>query len=93
MTTRYIQHISFDFFEGGNVMAKSAVARQFFIDLIENLGDHIDVEETFEQEESTLILTDMFFGGALAIMWNPETDTLMLKPTTICKFKETNVDA
>lgn len=69
-------------------MAKSAVARQFFIDFIENLGDHVDVEEEFEEEESIMILTDLFFGGELAIMWNPETDTLMLKPTTEGKFKE-----
>lgn len=68
-------------------MTKKAVARQFFRDFIENLGDNVNSEEKFE-EESTMIITEMFFAGQLELKWNPKTDTLMFKPTFVIDVKE-----
>lgn len=61
-------------------MTKAAVVRQFFLDLLENLGYHVDARKEFEDEESNMILTDLFFDGKLELKWNPETQALMLKP-------------
>jgi hypothetical protein len=69
-------------------MTKEAIARQFFMDFLENLGERVDCYEEFEEEECNMILTDLFFAGQLEVGWNPETNTLMLKPAIICNVKE-----
>ena len=69
-------------------MTKEAVARQFFMDFIENLGYYVNRYQEFEEEECNMILTDLFFGERLEIKWNPKTDTLMLKPTMIINIKK-----
>ena len=68
-------------------MSKEAIARQFFMDLIGNLGEQVDCFEDFEEEECNVILTNLFFDGQLEMKWNPETDTLMLKPTVTCNIR------
>ena len=69
-------------------MTKEAVARQFFMDLMENLGYHIDPRREFEEEENNMILTDLFFDGKLELKWNPELHSLMLKPEITINIKE-----
>jgi len=64
-------------------MSKNAIVRQFFLDLLENLGDHVDECEKRDEEERNQILADLFFNGRLEIKWNTETEKLMLKPTTV----------
>ncbi|MGD0496195.1 MAG: hypothetical protein ABSB28_09190 [Candidatus Bathyarchaeia archaeon] len=46
-------------------MSKEAVARQFFLDFIENLGSEYEDEynQEHDEEEANLILTDLFFSG------------------------------
>lgn len=73
-------------------MTKEAVAKQFFWDLLENLGEDYGYESDFtgyEKEEANWILTDLFFAGLLKIGWNPKTRTLVLanseKPITHAK--------
>lgn len=61
-------------------MTREAVARQFFTDFIENLGDDYICEyaETCSDEECNWIIADYFFSGMLKIYWNPEKHRLML---------------
>ncbi|MGB8779887.1 MAG: hypothetical protein WCD81_04470 [Candidatus Bathyarchaeia archaeon] len=61
-------------------MSKEAVARQFFLDFIENLGSEYEDEYNQEhiEEEANLILTDLFFSGLLKIEWNPRKHVLRL---------------
>ncbi len=61
-------------------MTKEAVVRQFFMDLLENLGYAVDPRTEFEDEESNMILSDLFFDGKLELKWNPTEHSLMLKP-------------
>jgi len=61
-------------------MTREAVARQFFMDFLENLGYPVDSYKEFEEEECNMILTDLFFDGRLEVKWNPKTGNLMLKP-------------
>jgi hypothetical protein len=61
-------------------MTIEAVARQYFRDFLENLGYHVNGYEEFDEEESNMILADLFFEGRVEIKWDPETHTLMLKP-------------
>jgi hypothetical protein len=68
-------------------MSKDSVVRQFFLDLLENLGDHIDEYETRDEEERNQILADLFFYGRLEIKWNAETKKLMLKPTIVLEIE------
>ena len=60
-------------------MTKEAIARQHFMDFLENLGDREYGYEEYSEEESDWILTDLFFSGLLVVKWNPEKHTLMLK--------------
>ena len=69
-------------------MTKEAVVRQFFMDLLDNLGYHVDPRREFEEEESSMILTDLFFDGKLELKWNPDLHSLMLKPELTIDFKE-----
>lgn len=69
-------------------MTKEAVVRQFFMDLMENLGYHVDERKEFEDEENNLILADLFFAGKLELKWNPERHSLMLKPEIVINIKE-----
>ena len=69
-------------------MTKEAVVRQFFMDLMENLGYHVDEREEFEDEECNMILTDLFFAGKLEMKWNPKKHSLMLKPEMVINIKE-----
>ena len=64
-------------------MSKDAVVRQFFLDFLENLGDHVGECEERDDEERNQILADLFFDGRLEIKWNAETGKLMLKPTIV----------
>lgn len=70
-------------------MTTEAIARQYFIDFLENLGCHVKGYEEFDEEESAMILADLFFAGRLEIKWNPEKDTLMVKPEMIIKIEKT----
>lgn len=49
-------------------MTKEAVVRQFFMDLIENLGENYedDFQRDYDEEEANFILTDLFFS----VFWN-----------------------
>lgn len=69
-------------------MTKEAVVRQFFMDFIENLGDHVDEKKEFEDEECNMILTDLFFAGKLEMKWNPKRHSLMLKPEIVIRTRE-----
>jgi len=60
-------------------MTNEAIARQYFMDFLENLGDHEYGCEEYSEEESDQIITDTFFSGGLIISWNPKKHTLMLK--------------
>lgn len=55
-------------------MTKEAVARQYFIDFVENLGEDYEYDCEYDQdreeEEATLILADLFFSGLLEIKWD-----------------------
>ena len=64
----------------GTPASKEAVARQFFLDFIENLGSEYEDENNQEcsEEEANLILTDLFFSGLLKIEWNPRKHVLRL---------------
>ena len=68
-------------------MTKEAVVRQFFMDLLENLGYPVDPRTEFEEEESNMILTALFFDGRLELKWNPHRHSLMLKPEIEIRFK------
>jgi hypothetical protein len=70
------------------IMTKEAVVRQFFMDFVENLGYHVDERNEFEDEESNMILTDLFFAGKLEMKWNPKKHSLMLKPEIVINIKE-----
>ena len=63
-------------------MTKEAVARQYFRDFLENLGDHEHSCEEYCEEESNQIITETFFSGELIVRWDPSRHTLMLKFTT-----------
>ena len=41
-------------------MSKETVAKQFFTDFLENLGDNLDGEDERNTEEANFILTDLF---------------------------------
>ncbi|MGB9134711.1 MAG: hypothetical protein WCC63_03885 [Candidatus Bathyarchaeia archaeon] len=69
-------------------MTKEAVVRQFFMDFVENLGYQVDERKEFEDEESNMILTDLFFAGKLEMKWNPKKHSLMLKPKITINIKE-----
>lgn len=60
-------------------MTKEAIARQYFRDFLENLGDHEYGYEEYNAEESAQIITEAFFSGELIIRWNRKKHTLMLK--------------
>jgi hypothetical protein len=64
-------------------MSKDAVVRQFFLDFLENLGDHVGEYQEHDEEERNQILADLFFDGRLEIKWNVENKKLMLKPTIV----------
>jgi hypothetical protein len=68
-------------------MSKDAIVRQFFLDFLENLGDHVDECEELDEEECTQILADLFFDGRLEIKWNAEAKKLMLKPTIVLEIE------
>ena len=68
-------------------MSKDAVVRQFFLDFLENLGDHVGECEEHDEEERNQILADLFFDGRLEIKWNAETKKLMLKPTIVLEME------
>lgn len=57
-------------------MTKEDVAKQFFWDFLENLGDSSDDERV--EEEANFVLTDLFFSGLLKVEWNPKTHSLGL---------------
>jgi hypothetical protein len=61
-------------------VSKEAVARQFFLDFIENLGSEYEDEcnQDYIEEEANLILADLFFSGLLKIEWNPRKHVLRL---------------
>jgi hypothetical protein len=61
-------------------VSKEAVARQFFLDFIENLGSEYEDQynQEHDEEEANLILTDLFFSGLLKIEWNPRKHVLRL---------------
>ena len=64
-------------------MGKATVIRQYFVGLLENLGDSIEDRDIRNEEECNEILTDLFFSGKLELKWNPDKETLMLKPEKI----------
>jgi hypothetical protein len=60
-------------------VTKEAVARQFFIDFVENSGDtEEDPHEEYPSEESLLVVTDWFFSGLMEIGWNPRKHMLVI---------------
>lgn len=65
---------------GVKTLTREAVARQFFLDFVENLGsEHEDEDITpYVEEEASLILADLFFSGLLRIEWNPKKHVLRL---------------
>jgi hypothetical protein len=69
-------------------MTIEAVARQYLRDFLENLGGRINRYEKFDEEESTMILTDLFFAGRLKIKWDPKIHMLMIKPEIVINVKE-----
>ena len=46
-------------------MSKDAVVRQFFLDFLENLGDHVGECQEYDEEERIQILADLFFDSRL----------------------------
>ena len=58
------------------------------MDLLENLGYHVDPRKEFVDEENNMILADLFFDGKLELKWNPELHSLMLKPEIEINLKE-----
>ena len=56
-------------------MSKETVAKQFFTDFLENLGDNSDVEDEMNAEEANFMLTDLFFAGLLDVGWDPKKNT------------------
>lgn len=63
-------------------MSKESVARQFFWDFLENLGEEYKPDSDLsnsDREEANFILTDLFFAGLLKIGWNHKTQTLVLQ--------------
>ena len=70
-------------------MTREAVARQFFMDFLENLGYPVDSHKEFEEEECNMMLTNLFFDGRLETRWNPKTGNLMLKPQITIHIEDT----
>lgn len=61
-------------------MTKEAVAKEFLLDFLENLGDYeYDPHEGLGEEESKIILADLFFGGLLKLRWDPKKHSLILE--------------
>ena len=61
-------------------MPKEAVARQFFTDFLENLGDYeYDPHEGFGHEESHMIIAGFFFAGQMKLRWDPKRHVLVLE--------------
>jgi len=62
-------------------MTKEAVARQFFMDFIENLGESYEdnYDQDHNEEEANLILTDLSFSGLLEVERDPKKRTLLLQ--------------
>lgn len=54
-------------------MTRGCVARQFFWDFMENLGDNSNDDDAQNMEEANFILTDWFFSGLLEIRWDPKS--------------------
>jgi hypothetical protein len=59
-------------------LAKEAVARQYFMDFIENLGESFEDDVQLDDEEANLTLTDLFFSGELELKLSPHEHTLLL---------------
>lgn len=59
-------------------MTKEYVARQFFWDFMENLGDNYKNDDEQDVEEANFILADWFFSGLLEIKWDPEKHKLIV---------------
>lgn len=60
-------------------MTKETVAKQFFMDFIENLGDYeYEHDQSFGEEEANSILTDLFFSGLMGIKWDSKEHKLIL---------------
>ena len=67
-------------------MTKESVARQFFMDFVENLGEDYEYDCECAQdcgEEATLILADLFFSGLLEIKWDFENQQIV--SSAVCK--------
>ena len=64
-------------------MTKEAVARQFFSDFLENLGNECECEQgqPWLGEEFNMILISQFFSGNLEIRWNCQRHSLMFRST------------
>jgi len=59
-------------------MTKESVARQFFWDFLENLGDCPSHDDEQTAEEANFILADWFFSGMLEIKWDPKKQNRIL---------------
>jgi len=64
-------------------MTIEAVARQYFMDFLENLGDceyggEEYVDEEYIEEQSNQIIADDFFSGELVIGWDTKEHELIL---------------
>jgi hypothetical protein len=70
----------------GLFMGKATVIRQYFVDLLENLGDNVEDYDIKDEEECNEILTDLFFSSKLELKWNPDKEKLMLKPEITCEL-------
>ena len=63
-------------------MTKETVVKQFFWDLLENLGEDYESDSeysSYDKEENNLILLDLFFAGLLKIGWDHKTGSLILE--------------
>ena len=63
-------------------MTKSAVVRQYFMDLIETLEEDncTDAEiDDYKREENMMTVTNLFFSGHLELKWNPKKQKMMMK--------------